>query len=93
MNEDQFLDHSEWDDTVHSSDALDDGDSTIVGSPKTKKVPDASQPRARDSSPPTSQLMKKFFPTLASKQKVIGNIAISCIFSPILNNMKMIFEA
>ena len=71
MSEDQFLDHSEWDDTVHSSDALDDGDSTIVGSPTVKIVLDASLPQARNSSPPTSQLMKKFFPTLASKEKVI----------------------
>ena len=70
-SEDQFLDHSEWDDTVHSSDALDDGDSTIVGSPRVKMVLDASLPQARSSSPPTSQLMKKFFPTLASKEKVI----------------------
>ena len=71
MKEDQFFDYSEWDDTICSSDGLGDGNSTIVESPKLKKPSDASQRQPGESSPPTSQLMKKFFPKLDAKEKVV----------------------
>ena len=70
VKEDQFSDDSEWDDTIRSSDAIDDGNSTIVSSPKSKTAPDANLPQSTRASPPTSQLMKKFFPKLDTKEKV-----------------------